>query len=216
MQHEPLSGQLCRIVALDRYVEPTEYLLVAEIYTIGRASTCDIVVQHGMEQSRVSRIHARIEGDGMRYVLHDNSSANGTFVNNHRIYGPHLLKHNDVIGFGSTSPILRFVDPDPTFVPFTQLRYDERLLQFFLNEKPLELPPVQFRLLHYLYQHAGEVCSREACAQILWGRDYEPGVDSDSLDRVVSNIRLALRAIDNEHGGTMIKTRRGIGYVLTL
>lgn len=61
----------------------------------------------------------------------------------------HLLANNDAIGFGSPSPLLRFVDPAPTFVPANRLRYDERTLTFTFDGQPLNLPPAQFRLLHF-------------------------------------------------------------------
>jgi len=43
--------------------------------TIGRSELCDVVIEHPL----ASRMHARIEAVGGRYVLHD-LSANGTYV----------------------------------------------------------------------------------------------------------------------------------------
>jgi DNA-binding response OmpR family regulator len=85
-------------------------------------------------------------------------------------------------------------------------------MTFILNKKPLDLTPAQFRLLHYLYQHAGEVCTRETCAQAIWGRDYDPGLDADALDRAMSNLRGQLRQVDPD--SDLIETRRGLGYLL--
>jgi DNA-binding response OmpR family regulator len=95
-----------------------------------------------------------------------------------------------------------------------RLRYDRQSMTFHLSQKPVELTPAQFRLLHHLHQHAGSVCTRESCAEAIWGRDYDPGLDADALDRAISNLRGQLRKIDPE--ADLIQTRHGLGYVLVL
>src|SRR5262245_55071973 len=95
--------QPAQIVALHEDVRPDEYLLVDATCLIGRAAGCHIIVG----QREVSRLHARIERAGPRYTLSDAGSANGTYINGHRIGGPHLLEHDDLIGLGSASPLLR-------------------------------------------------------------------------------------------------------------
>ena len=206
-QTQPAFG---RISALAPDVEPQDYILDSADCTIGRAPGCAIVVRRNI----VSRLHAKIERDGPRYVLHDSGSANGTFVNGQRIAQPHLLQDRDSIGLGAAIAILRFADPDPTFVPSGRLRYDEAALRFFLDQQPLELTPSQFRLLKHLFLHTGSLCTRESCAQAIWGRDYDPGLDAAALDRTVANLRAALRQIDPQFGG--ITTRRGTGYQLDI
>jgi DNA-binding response OmpR family regulator len=197
-----------RLVALSDEVQPADIVLAAEVCTIGRSSLCDIVVQ----RATVSRLHARIEREGPRFVLHDAGSANGTYVNGQLIHAPHLLGNRDTLGFGAPNELLRFIDPDPTVVPVSRLRYDERARIFYLAAQPLNLTPNQFRLLSYLYEHSGELCTREDCARAIWGREYDPGLDADALDRAVSNLRALLRKIDP--ASDLIQTRRGVGYLL--
>lgn len=62
----------------------------------------------GGYDSGVSRRHAIISLDGVAYVLEDLGSANGTFVNGHRLgpQAPVAIKHGDEIKFGTL--ILRF------------------------------------------------------------------------------------------------------------
>src|SRR5688500_3046140 len=143
-EHPPPST----IVALHADVQPPTYLLEEDHCTIGRAQVCNIVVARTV----VSRLHATIERAGLRYILHDAGSANGTFINGHLIRGPHVLTHQDSIGLGAAGALLRFADPDPTFVPEHRLRYDDRAMTFFLGQQPLNLAPAQFRLLHHLYE----------------------------------------------------------------
>ena len=201
---------LAEVLGLHADVQPAEYLLKTELCTIGRAQTCEIIVL----QHLVSRLHAKIERRGPRFVLQDADSANGTYVNSRRLFEPHLLKNDDLIGLGSPAPMLRFLDPNATFQPTERLHYDQRAMIFLLGNQLLELPPMQFRLLHHLYTCAGRVCSRESCAQAIWGRDYDPGMDAGALDEAISKLRRQIRLIDST--ADIIKNRRGLGYELEI
>ena len=206
------SAQVASVVALADDVRPAECSLESTPCTIGRVPTCTIVIPRNI----VSRLHARIEQDGPHYLLIDAGSANGTFVNGQRIAEPHVLKDRDALGFGGPAMLLRFVDPDPTFMPARRLSYDERTMTFLVGEerKPLKLTPTEFQLLRYLYERAGSVCTREACAQAIWGSDFRPGADADALDRAISSIRVKSRQLDRD--ANLIETRRGLGYLLHL
>lgn len=192
----------------EEVVHPPKCLLADDVCTIGRSPQCNIVVN----SNAVSRLHAKIERDGLRYLLIDTHSANGTFVNGRRLREPYVLKDEDQIGLSKPAPLFLFIDADPTEFISGQLRYDERSMTFSIDKKPLDLTPAQFRLLFYLYQHAGDVCTRESCAEALWGRDYDPGLDAEALDRAISNLRGKLREVKPE--AEMLKTARGLGYVL--
>ena len=68
----------------------------ARSLTIGRSSTCDIVIPH----SRISRRHARIDThDDGTVSIRDLGSRNGVFVNGSRT-AESYLKPGDVIGIG--------------------------------------------------------------------------------------------------------------------
>ncbi|PDW03525.1 FHA domain-containing protein [Candidatus Viridilinea mediisalina] len=205
MQHE---APLARLVALSDDVVPSEFALLGEEHSIGRAALCDIVIN----RQTVSRLHARVLREGPRHLLQDAGSANGTFINGVQINAPHLLSNRDTIGLGAAGELLRFIDPDPTVVPTTRLRLDERMQIFYLGSQALELTPSQQRLLTHLYRHVGELVTREACAEAIWGRDYDPGLDAEALDRAISNLRGVLRR--SEHGAELLQTRRGLGYIL--
>lgn len=201
-------SMLMALPGKEEVIQPAKFYLMNDVSTIGRSSQCDIVV----ESKAVSRLHAKIERDGLRYLLYDVHSANGTFVNGRRLREPHVLQDEDQIGLSKPSPLLLFVDADPTDFISGQLRYDERSMTFLLDKKPLELTPAQYKLLFHLYQHAGDVCTRESCAEALWGREYDPGLDAEALDRAISNLRHKLR--ETKPDAEMLKTSRGLGYVL--
>lgn len=213
MQTQPIGESCAQMIVLEGFeqdVQSAEYSLESDICTIGRAPTCQIVVS----QSLVSRLHAKIERNGPRFVLHDAGSINGTFVNGHQIHAPHLLRPDDLIGLGSPKALLRFFDPDPTSVVPRRLHYDERSMTFFLGSKSVALTPLEHRLLLYLYQHAGEVCTHASCAQAIWGRNYQPGLDAGALEQAISKLRRKLRQADPT--AALIETRRALGYALML
>jgi DNA-binding response OmpR family regulator len=200
-------GPAPRLVALEPDVQPADLLLETDACTLGRSALCEVVVP----RETVSRLHARIVREGPRFLLHDAGSANGTFVNGERLAGPHLLADRDRIGLGGPAPLLRYADPDPTVIAGARLRYDERTMRFSLGAEPVDLTPNEFRLLRELHAHAGQVRTREQCAEAIWGPDYAPGWESDALDRVVSNLRGKLRRLDPAE---IIRTRPGVGYEL--
>ena len=192
-------------------MQPVKFTLDQDICTLGRSSICDIVV----DNDAVSRLHAKIERDLVRYILYDSNSANGTFVNGRRLSEPHVLQDQDLIGLSRAEPLLCFEDADPTIqLASGRLRYDPKLMTFFLNYKKVELTPSEFRLLRFLYQYAGQVCTRERCAEAVWEHEYIPDPDNDPLNRVVSNVRQKLKQIDPN--SNMIETSRGVGYILRL
>lgn len=227
-----LSTQFATLYSLHKDIQPIELTLKDDVCTLGRSAICDIVFTG---QKTVSRLHAKIERDGPRYVLYDANSANGTFVNSRRIHAPYLLQDEDVIGLGGPEPVLRFSDPDPTDVVTSRFYYNARTLTFFLNEHPLNLTPSEFRFLFYLYQHVGDVCTRASCFEAIWGRKYDlqvadptaqevkvveakdlPNVE-EGLNRIVSEIRHKIRRLDPTiDPAQMIKTHREQGYELVL
>lgn len=67
--------------------------------TVGRASSCDIAVQH----PSVSRVHARLTMGATGCRVSDLTSSNGTFVNGIRISGDSDLRDGDALAFGEVS-----------------------------------------------------------------------------------------------------------------
>jgi phosphoserine phosphatase RsbU/P len=65
-------------------------------FSIGRQPESHLLLR----DSRVSRVHARIVVEGDQYIIEDESSRHGTFVNGKRITR-HALKNSDRIDFGA-------------------------------------------------------------------------------------------------------------------
>lgn len=76
------------------------------------------------------------------------------------------------------------------------------------NGSGLELTPREFELVRYLLTHAGQVFSREALLEEVWGYDYFG--DVRTVDVTVRRLREKIE--DNPAQPEFLKTRRGIGY----
>ncbi|HEV8551649.1 MAG TPA: GGDEF domain-containing protein, partial [Polyangiaceae bacterium] len=76
------------------------------IMRIGRDTTNDVV----LEDTEVSRRHARVEARGISWVLMDVGSTNGTFVNDSELDGCVKLKNGDRLKIGSH--IFKFLTGD--------------------------------------------------------------------------------------------------------
>lgn len=214
MTDPPAGG---RLVSLHPAVHPHNLALEATRYEIGRSARCDVTAAI----PTVSRLHAVIERRDDGYWLSDAGSANGTFVDGARIAAPSRLADGETIGLGGTEPLLRFLLEAPTLLRGAaaaalpaplRLHFDPRQLTFTVGGRPLPLPPTQLRLLHHLSERAGQLCTRMSCAEAVWGRPYDPELDRDALDKIVSKLRQRLAAADPALAAAL-QSRRGEGYV---
>lgn len=200
-----------KLLSLGADIQPSQIMLNEPLYTLGRSDSCDIVV----DDKAISRLHARIEARGPRYWLHDEQSANGTFVNGQRLIEPHLLIDQDTIGLGAPHPLFLYQDTDRTVVNESRLQYDDRLVRFTLDATPLDLTPGQLRLLQLLFLNANTVCSRADCYEAMRRTPYDPDRDTNALDRAISKLRGRLQSVADD-GNLLIVLERGQGYRLNL
>ena len=79
--------------------------------------------------------------------------------------------------------------------------------QLVVDNKPIELTPLEFSLMHYLMQHEGKAVSRDELLNVVWGYDYDGG--SNVVDAMVRSLRKKL----GDHA-KCIETVASIGYRL--
>ena len=72
--------------------------IVTDIFRIGRDPDSNLVIRG---DTKTSRRHASIKRQGIRYIIQDEGSSNGTKVNGVKIEGPVDLKLDDVVLIGS-------------------------------------------------------------------------------------------------------------------
>ncbi len=85
------------------------YDLSVQGIALGRDPGCDIPFDPGLVM--MSRVHAHIHLENGNFILEDNKTFNGTFVNGQRIAGPTPLYHMDEVQLGVGGPLLRFNSP---------------------------------------------------------------------------------------------------------
>jgi two-component system OmpR family response regulator len=76
------------------------------------------------------------------------------------------------------------------------------------GDQLIALSPTEFKLLHVLITHPGQVLSKAQILDAVWQYDF--GGDSVVVERFISNLR---RKIDTGHD-PLIHTVRGVGYAL--
>ncbi len=84
--------------------------------------------------------------------------------------------------------------------------FDARQMQVSKDGVPIELTPLEFRLLSQLLHSRGRVLSQIELTDHLYSQDSDR--DPNSIEQLVGRLRRRL-------GPGIIETRRGYGYVLT-
>ena len=67
----------------------------------------------------------------------------------------------------------------------------------------------EYAVLEYLLRNAGHVLTRQMIAEHVWGPDYEAA--SNIVDVYVGYLR---RKIDGPAGQSVVRTVRGLGYMI--
>src|ERR1700761_7991804 len=98
---------------------------------------------------------------------------------------------------------------DPTRIRIRDLELDILRRRAIRGDEVLNLSPQEFVLLEYLCRHAGRVVTRSMLLTEVWGMRIQP--DTNVVDVHIYRLR---GKIDTEGREPLIKTLRGIGYVL--
>ncbi|MBL7064194.1 MAG: FHA domain-containing protein [Anaerolineae bacterium] len=175
--------------------------------TLGRSPNCDVHVP----DKRASRRHAEVRWDGETCTLRDLGSANGTFLNGHRITTPQTLRDGDEIGIASAT--FTFRDPEATIrvAEFPLLVVDEASGEIWVNRNSVSLSPKEQTLFDLLYQNAGRACSKQEIAETAWP-EYRAEVYDYQIESLVKRLREKLEP--DPRNPVLIVTVRGRGYKL--
>jgi len=75
--------------------------------------------------------------------------------------------------------------------------------------KRIELSPKEYSLLEYLFLHSGRTLSRSMIVEKIWDQSFE-GL-TNIVDVYIGHLR---RKVDEGHSHKLIRTVRGLGYML--
>jgi DNA-binding response OmpR family regulator len=99
-------------------------------------------------------------------------------------------------------------EPDPESYRFGDVELDFRRGELRKNGRPVELTPIEFRLLTFFVRSAGRVLSRDLLLSGAWGPD------TFASDRIVDNHIANLRKkIEQDPANpSYLRNVRGLGY----
>jgi len=211
-----MSG-LAKLVITSGLNPGAEISLNYDVITMGRAASCQVV----LEGNFISRRHAQIIYRDELYWLRDLGSKNGTLLDGQRISGETRLDDGAEIQIGDVD--LRFYDLAATrtypaiktmvesSTEIFALQVIETAREVWLGGQKLEPPlsPKQFDLLCYLWQNRGQAVSKDDIAAAVWPEVAADAVYNYQIDKMVSRLRERL-------GKQMIETVWGFGYKLGL
>jgi len=188
-----------------------EILLGADVTTLGRAASCQIVSDNDF----ASRRHAQIIRRDEQYWLRDLNSKNGTLLDGQAVTTEMPLYDGAEIRIGDA--VFRFFDPLATRTqpgvagqPLP-LHVDADSREVWLHGQKVE-PPLslkQFDLLHHFYQRAGEAVSKDELASAVWPEVEGDAIYDYQIDKMVSRVRERI-------GKDWIETVWDYGYRLKL
>ena len=82
---------------------------------------------------------------------------------------------------------------------------DTRALRLSRNGMPIDLTPLEYRLLHYLMHHMGRPVPQHELLEHVY---------SDHMDRDHNAIEVLVTRLRRKLGSDVVKTRRGFGYLV--
>ncbi len=184
-----------------------KHLLSSNDNFLGRSSDNHIVIA----SKRVSRQHARIWREGRSWMLDDLSSANGTFLNQERVLAPIVLRDGDKITVGDVD--FNYFDPEATIRDdlFPELEIDVSGGVVRVDRQAVSLSPKEFSLINYLYEHLGEVCSKDDISKAVWP-EYQGEVYDYQIENLIRRLRTKLEP--DPANPIILLTIRGLGYKL--
>ena len=184
--------------------------MLKETTTIGRSDDNDVVIPDRW----ISRHHARIALQGSRYVIDDQGSKNGVFVNGKRVTRPLPLEDGDRIQLAPRCQLI-FVDNEataPLFPGQGGVTIEEETRRVWVRGQEL-VPPLssaQFALLQMLLAEPGRVFSRDELIAVAYADQDPAGVSDDALNSLVRRLRRRLVSVGPGH--RYILAVRGHGF----
>lgn len=100
---------------------------------------------------------------------------------------------------------------DPDRIVVGDLTLDRRKYRALRAGIAIDLHPREFTLLEYLMRHTGQPVSKKHILEHVWGYECDP--QTNVVDVLVWRLR---NKVDRGLGKPMLKTIKGIGYVLTV
>jgi hypothetical protein len=192
-----------------------ERFLTEDVVVMGRDENCELT----LPGRQISRRHATIFRRGDRYFLRDEGSRNGTFLDGGLVTTAQTLQDGAEVCIAdryrlifvaseATAPLYR---PGPTQ---RGIYLDRANRGVWVDGTELDPPlsAAQYRLLEYLYNRAGAICTRDEIVDVVWREAGIHGITDQAIDALMRRLRGRLAAVGSEQ--EFIETIRGHGFRL--
>jgi DNA-binding response OmpR family regulator len=103
------------------------------------------------------------------------------------------------------SIVRRSVGQASSMIHIGEISIDERQMRVDRGGVPVNLSPLEYRLVSYLALHRGRVVSQHELSENIYGN--EDAHDSNAIEVLIGRVRKKL-------GSELIETRRGFGYIV--
>jgi DNA-binding response OmpR family regulator len=103
------------------------------------------------------------------------------------------------------SIVRRSVGQASSVIQVGEISIDERQMRVDRRGVPVNLSPLEYRLVSYLALHRGRVVSQHELSENIYGN--EDAHDSNAIEVLIGRVRKKL-------GADLIETRRGFGYIV--
>ncbi len=98
-----------------------------------------------------------------------------------------------------------------TLLTVGDISLDTKTREVLKGGIPVELTPKEFSILEFLLYNKDRPISRFTLAEHVWGEDFNPFTMSNFIDVHIKNLR---RKIGDPEKGTIIRTLRGVGFII--
>ena len=209
---------------------------------LGISEICDLDLRRYLPAQAIRTISRRhceitfVQGEG--YLITDLNSLNGTWVNNQPLQpgSPRFLRDGDtVLLAGNPDFLLRVVEDECHTEPLVPvgktnlaptLELDLVTGQLYLaadghfvldhtRVAHQHLTALEEKLLLYLYERAGRVCTYDELVRDVWSYAKYDDVQDNTVAKTVSNLRKKLDDISPGAGIRHVRTVRGRGLTCT-
>ncbi|HXI12723.1 MAG TPA: SpoIIE family protein phosphatase [Thermoanaerobaculia bacterium] len=133
------------LTLLNPHAPPVTLHMNRDVITMGRAADCDIPITDRF----LSRRHAEIVSENGGWILRDNGSSNGTYLNGARVEAPVKLELGDQITLGDVRVVIGAAAPSPP-APAQLPLEAAHVTQFFLAENQVQESAERSRIIHAL------------------------------------------------------------------
>jgi DNA-binding response OmpR family regulator len=101
-------------------------------------------------------------------------------------------------------------NPSETVLKVMDLELDTISRRVTKRGKTVNLTPREFSILEFLLYNKNRAVSRFSLAEHVWGDDFDPFNMSNFMDVHIKNLRHKI----GDSGGGIIRTIRGVGYIV--